>query len=202
MGRRLYIMAVALLRGFLTSLVSSLPVIKRASPRNPDHEENYGKMLLKDLMRAIYYHPDLDIARTKLAAARAGVITAVQVPNPTLNVGLTYNSTVVMPTPWTVGTLVNFLLETFGRREIRIAQAEGLAEAARDDLATATWQVRGSVRNALQRFVEFMDRRTTACADRQRLALQDDLVSLLEDRFKTALLAYRSPPRSVLPCAP
>src|SRR5262249_6134327 len=34
---------------------------------------------------AIYYHPDLDIAHSKLAGAEARVITAAQVPNPSLS---------------------------------------------------------------------------------------------------------------------
>src|SRR5436305_13018828 len=33
-------------------------------------------------LAALYFHPDLDISRSKLAAARAAVVTARQRPNP------------------------------------------------------------------------------------------------------------------------
>lgn len=144
--------------------------------RTPTSSWDLGRLTLA----AIYYHPDLDVARTKLASARAGVITAAQIPNPTLNASLTYNSTVTTPTPWTVGTMVNFLLETFGRRQYRIEQAEGLAEAARDDLATATWQVRGTVRTAL---LNLWAGERRLMLNKRRLALQEEFVSALENRF-------------------
>lgn len=131
-------------------------------------------------LAAIYYHPDLDIARTKLASAKAGVVSAGQIPNPTLDVAATYNSTVLTPSPWAVGTMVNFLLETFGRRQYRIAQAEELTEAARDDLATATWQVRGQVRTAL---LNLWAAQRKVTLTQHRLQLQDQLVNLLENQL-------------------
>lgn len=132
-------------------------------------------------LAAVYYHPDLDIARGKLASARASVITAAQIPNPSLSVGGFYNNTVLTPSPWNVGALVNFLLETFGKRQYRIAQADELAEAARYDLATATWQVRSAVRTALLALWAANQRVTLT---RQRLDFQNQLVGLLEDRLK------------------
>jgi cobalt-zinc-cadmium efflux system outer membrane protein len=95
-------------------------------------------------LAAVYYHPNLDIARAKLAAARAAVITARQVPNPSLSFEqLSYNLSVPTPSPWTVAPFVNFLIETFGKREYRTGQARALVDAARDDLNTVSWQVRG-----------------------------------------------------------
>lgn len=131
-------------------------------------------------LAAIYYHPDLPIARTKLASAKAGVVTAGQFPNPTLDIAATYNSTVLTPSPWTVGTLVNFLIETFGRQQYRIAEAKELTEAARDDLATATWQVRSHVRASL---LNLWAARQRLALTRQRLQLQERLVSLLESQL-------------------
>lgn len=136
--------------------------------------------LAKLTLAALYYHPDLDISRARLAAARAGIITARQIPNPSLGVGLTYNSTVTTPSPWTIGAIINFLLETSGRRGYRTAQAQALSEAAREDLATAGWQVRGRVRAALLNlWVAEQRLRLT----KQRLDLQDQLAGLLERRF-------------------
>lgn len=132
-------------------------------------------------LAAIYYHPDLDIARAKLATARAGVITAAQIQNPALTIGGFYNGTVLTPSPWNVGTLVNFLLETFGKRQYRIAQADELAEAARYDLATATWQVRAAVRTAL---LDLWAANQPLTLTKQRLDFQNQLVGFLESRLK------------------
>ena len=131
-------------------------------------------------LAAVYYHPDLDIARAKLATVRAGVTTAAQIPNPSLGVGLTYNASVATPSPWTIGPAITFLLETAGRREYRTAQARALTQAAREDLASAGWQVRGRVRAALIDLWAAGRRRDLA---RERLELQDRLAGLLERRF-------------------
>lgn len=132
-------------------------------------------------LAALYYHPDLDIARARLAAARAGITTARQVPNPSLDLGLTYNATTTTPSPWTVGLLVNFIVETFGKREYRTAEARYLAEAAKDDLARATWLVRSRVRDALLVLWIGNERLSRA---QQRLAEQETLVRLIERRFE------------------
>ena len=132
-------------------------------------------------LAALYYHPNLDIARAKLAEARAGVITAQQVPNPSLSFEeLSYNTTVATPSPWTIAPIINFLIETFGKREYRTAAAQDLAEAARDGLAAASWQVRGGVRTAMLSLWAAQDRLALL---RQKLELQNQLVTLLEHRF-------------------
>jgi cobalt-zinc-cadmium efflux system outer membrane protein len=135
---------------------------------------------------ALYYHPDLDIAHARLASAQAGVITAHQRPNPILNFSAVIGSNAVAGAitpgalPVIVGPVINFIIETFGKREDRTAQAERLAESARWDLATAGWQVRGRVRTALLNLWAAQQRMTLA---RQRIDLQEQLVGLLERRL-------------------
>lgn len=100
-------------------------------------------------LAALYYHPDLDLARARLAAARADVTLAGQGPNPSAGLPLGYNATTAVPSPWTVGLMVDFIVETFGKREARTARAAHLADAARADLESAAWKVRAGVRDAL-----------------------------------------------------
>jgi cobalt-zinc-cadmium efflux system outer membrane protein len=137
-------------------------------------------------LAAVYYHPSLDIARAKLASARAGVTTAAQIPNPLLNIAGIYNSTVLTPSPWNVSAMVNFLIETFGKRGHRIAQAGALADAARDDLATATWQVRGAVRTALLDLWAASERVRLL---KEQLHDQNQLVDVLDQRQKAGQAA-------------
>ena len=53
-------------------------------------------------LASFYFHPDLDVARAELAAARAGALTAGERENPSLSVASGYNSTtsVNVITPW------------------------------------------------------------------------------------------------------
>lgn len=131
-------------------------------------------------LAALYFHPDVEISRAKLALARAGVVTAGQIPNPNLNLSPTYHATLANPSAWTVGILVNFLLETFGKRELRVEQARNLVEAAREDLASASWQIRGKVRSALLDVWAATGR--IRLIERRR-GVQQQLVAVLERRF-------------------
>ncbi|HET7594297.1 MAG TPA: TolC family protein, partial [Stellaceae bacterium] len=72
------------------------------------------------------------------------------------------------------------VLETFGRRSHRVDEAAGLAEAAKQDLAGVAWGVRARVRSALQALWAAETRRQLL---ERRLALQEQLVGLLERRF-------------------
>lgn len=128
-------------------------------------------------LTAVYFHPDLKVADAKLATARAGVITARERPNPTLDLSGLINST---SPPLTVGFAVNLLLETFGKRGYRTEQARELAEAARYDIATTTWQVRGGVRNAL---LDLWAAQRRIAFSQSRLEMETQLVGLLERRL-------------------
>jgi cobalt-zinc-cadmium efflux system outer membrane protein len=135
---------------------------------------------------AIYYHPDLDIAHAKLTAAEAGIITAREHPNPVLNFTTIFSQAAVSgaippgAAPLTIGPVIDFILETFGKREYRTAQARHLTESARWDLATAGWQVRGHVRTALLNLWAAQQRLSLT---QHKLDLQGQLVGLLERRL-------------------
>jgi outer membrane protein, heavy metal efflux system len=136
-------------------------------------------------LAAIYYHPELDIARARLALSRARVITAGQRPNPTLNFAAIVNTAAVAGAiapgaiPLTIGPVINLIVQTFGKREYRVGQASQLTEASRWDLATAGWQVRAGVRGAL---LDLWAARQRIALTRQRLDREEELVRLLERR--------------------
>lgn len=131
-------------------------------------------------LAALYFHPEMEVSRSKLALARAGITTARQVPNPTLSFQPGQYPAVVDASAWTVGFLVNFVIEIGGKRERRVEQARNLAEAARQDVGTAAWEVRSGVRSAL------LD--LWAAGGRHRLVerrqtVQGQVVGLLEVHF-------------------
>lgn len=131
-------------------------------------------------LAALYFHPELEVSRAKLALARAGVKTAGQIPNPTLSFAPGQYPALVSASAWSVGFLVNFVLETAGKRGKRIEQARNLVEAARQDIATAAWQVRGGVRSAL---LDLWAAEGRLRLVERRLTVQAQVVTLLEGRF-------------------
>lgn len=137
-------------------------------------------------LAALYFHPDIKIAQARLAGAEAAIIAARERPNPVLNFTNNIVEAAVAGTippaaaPITIGPVIDLVIETGGKREARTAQAQDLAEAARWDISTAEWQVRGRVRDAL---LDIWAAHERATLTRQRLALQDQLVELLEHRL-------------------
>jgi len=101
-------------------------------------------------LAAVYFHPDLDVARAKLASEEAAITTAGAVPNPTIGFTPEYDINVEQgTTPWTLGLAFDIPIETAGKRGYRIEQAQANALSARLQLAETAWQVRSRLRAAL-----------------------------------------------------
>jgi outer membrane protein TolC len=130
-------------------------------------------------LAALYYHPDMDVARAQYAAARGGVVTAGERPNPTLGLLTGFNSTTPRSevTPWIPEVSLDIPVEVAGKRGIRIAQARKLAEAARWDVLTTAWEVRSRLRGAL---VEVWSAGEKAALLAEQETLQAETARLLE----------------------
>jgi outer membrane protein TolC len=100
-------------------------------------------------LAAFYFQPDLDVARARWAVAQAGQRTAGERPNPSLNLAPGYDTTTKTPSPWIPLVGLDVPIETAGKRGHRLAEAAGLSEAARLDLASTAWLVRSRVRTSL-----------------------------------------------------
>jgi cobalt-zinc-cadmium efflux system outer membrane protein len=125
---------------------------------------------------ALYYHPDLELARASWAVARAGLITAGERPNPGVSTGPGYNSSTPAHTitPWILNFDLDFTIETGGKRRFRIDQARRLSESARYRIADMVWQVRARIRQALLDL--FTSTQVAALLDRQRVIQENNLV--------------------------
>ncbi|MCL5279148.1 MAG: TolC family protein [Planctomycetes bacterium] len=136
---------------------------------------------------ALYYHPSLDVARAQWAVAQAGIRTAGQRPNPSVNLAPQYTTNSPSgESPWVAALTFDGIIETAGKRGYRIEQAKQLSESARLKLAAQAWQVRSGLRTSLLNFA----------AARQRVILlqnernaQQQLLELMEGRLKAGEIA-------------
>lgn len=137
---------------------------------------------------ALYYHPDLEVARASWDLARAGLITAGERPNPTVAAGPGYNSSTPAHTitPWILNLNLDFTIETAGKRGRRIDQARGLSDAARFSVAATAWQVRARVRQSLLDL--FAATESAAVLDRQR-GIQEANIALLQRQLTAGAIS-------------
>lgn len=133
-------------------------------------------------LTAFYYHADVEVARAKLAAAQAALVTAGARPNPTAGFSPTYNADAAGGvSPWMLGFTLDVPIETAGKRGYRVAEAQHAANSARLAFASTAWQVRSRVRKAL---VDLQAATLSQTILVTQQAVQNQVVELLEARFK------------------
>ncbi len=134
------------------------------------------------MLAALYYHPDLDVARAHWEVSKARIVTASGRPNPTLGLDPEFVTNAARGiSPWILGLALDVPVETASRRGHRIARARDLSEAERLRIATTAWHVRSRLRATLLRL--FSARRKQSILKRQ-LDLQRETVTLLEQRLR------------------
>lgn len=101
-----------------------------------------------------YYSSALRVQLAKLAVDRANMITASELPNPTVAVSPAYAAqSPAGMSPWLLGFDFDIPIQTAGRREDRMAQAAALTQAGRFDLGQIAWNVRRRIREALVNYL-------------------------------------------------
>lgn len=137
-------------------------------------------------LAALYFHPDLDVARAQVAVAEAGGRTAGQRPNPTLGVTPGYNTSSQGISPWILTFSLDVPIETAGKRGYRVAQAQHLSQAARFNLAGVAWQIRSGVRHAL---LDLQAASETEAVLHSQAEVLRVLVGLLERQLEAGMVA-------------
>jgi cobalt-zinc-cadmium efflux system outer membrane protein len=137
-------------------------------------------------LAAFYYHPDLDLARARWRQARAATATAGEIPNPTLDVGPEYITNTQGQPPWALGFVLNFPIETAGRRGLRVEESKHLSRAAEWGVAETAWQVRSRLRASILEL--FHAKRLVALLERQS-DLREKLLTVLDQRLASGMVA-------------
>jgi cobalt-zinc-cadmium efflux system outer membrane protein len=125
-----------------------------------------------------YYSPDLEIARSQIAIAEAGIRAAGARINPTLGLDSGFNTNPESAAIY--GILPTFTIETAGKRGLRILQAEKQAEAARIGLAEAGWLLRSRIRTAFYDHVFALRRRDLLQVEQ---SIRSEIVEIFDKRL-------------------
>lgn len=128
---------------------------------------------------AIYYSPDVRLARAQLRVAEAQIIAAGARPNPSLSGDIGYNTS---PESRRLFTLIpNFTIQTAGKRGYQILQAERMMEAARLAVGEVGWRVRSRARGAMLDYLFWVRRRHLLRREEQ---LRSEIVQIFDRRLE------------------
>lgn len=132
-------------------------------------------------LAALYYHPDLELARARWATAEAARITAGESPNPSVSVLPAFDTTRAAPSPWVVTASLDVPIETAGKRGYRLAQAGHLSDAARASIGLVAWQVRSRLRRTMIALYAAVE---TEALLRHQQSVQAEIVEILEAQLR------------------
>ncbi len=140
-------------------------------------------------LAALYFSPDLDVARAKWQVTRASVLAAAQIPNPSIQFSVGYvRNAPSGDSPHTRDLGIDIPIETAGKRGYRTTRAESLSDAARFDIRNVAWQSRSGVR---ARLLDWGAAQARAAILAKNVKVQESIASMLARRL--ALGAASSP---------
>lgn len=122
-------------------------LIAQNYPQNQLPIKSWGTTEL--IYSALFFHPDLNVARANWRAAQSREITAAQRKDLGVSASAQHHSKSQDSSPWTYSLGIDVPIVTAGKREAQIAQATNLSEAARIEIAQNAWIVRSRVIKSL-----------------------------------------------------
>jgi outer membrane protein TolC len=134
---------------------------------------------------ALFFHPDLDLARSEWRAAQSSEITASERIDPKISASAGKNTKNNIETsPWTYSLGIEIGIITAGKREARIDRAANLSEAARINIAQKAWQVRTRLAKSLLEYVYSLQQ---TAALQKEVDLRMAIVEMLEKRVDAGI---------------
>jgi len=134
---------------------------------------------------ALFFHPQLDVARAQWRAARSAEVTAAQRPLPGISTNVeNHSQNDGGVSPWTYGLSIDVPVETGGKRQARIDRATSLTEAARIDIAQRAWEVRSRLTYSL---IDYNFSAQQILILQAELDLRTAIVGMLEKRLEAGM---------------
>ncbi len=137
---------------------------------------------------ALYFHPDMRIARARADLARAQRDSAGARAGIGARVRPEYHGRELPEDngPWTLGLELEIPLASQGKRNARIERGAFLADAADIDVAVAAWDVRARVRD---RYIDVQSDREALAAFDAQIAARREVLALIERRVQAGMLS-------------
>lgn len=133
---------------------------------------------------AVFERPDLKIVGADYRVALGKLKIAEQIPNPTVGVSAGFNVTQPLPTPWSVGPILSFLIQNFLNRDALIGAARQNILAARAAIDSVAWDERMRVYDAL---LALRSDRLTGNLYRQQAAVDRRIAQAVLERYQVGV---------------
>ncbi|HEY5928894.1 MAG TPA: TolC family protein [Burkholderiales bacterium] len=137
---------------------------------------------------ALYFHPDMRIARARAELAHAQRDSAGTPADIGVRVRPEYHTRELPEDngPWTLGLELEIPLVSQGKHDARVERGAFLADAADIDVAVAAWEVRARVRD---RFIDLQSDREALAALEAQIAARREMLGLVERRVQAGMLS-------------
>jgi outer membrane protein TolC len=133
---------------------------------------------------ALFFHPDLNVARANWRAQQAGIITAGQSPEISVNGSAGRHSQHKNKSPWTYSLGIDVPIVTAGKKQAAIDEASHLSEAARIEIAQTAWQVRSRLAKSLLDY-QYASQQSTILAS--EVKYRTAIVDMLQKRVDAGM---------------
>jgi outer membrane protein TolC len=146
---------------------------------------------LKDLtLVALYFHPDIRVARARAVVAHAelGSAAAPRAWSARLQPGYHSRKQPEDKGPWSLGLELEIPLVSQDRRAARVERSAFLADAADLDIASTAWSVRSRVRD---RYLDLQAGREALASLDAQLAARKEMLALVHRRVEAGMLSAR-----------
>ncbi len=137
---------------------------------------------------ALYFNPDVDVARAQAVASRAALATAAKRAPLSVELAAEHHSREVDGSPWGLRVAVGLPVGRATRREARLEKATFIADAAEIEIAASMWRVRGAVRDAV---IELKASEQRARLLAQRRQVHQELLQLQQRRVEAGMMSAR-----------
>ena len=133
---------------------------------------------------ALYFHPQLDVARAQLQASQAREITAGQRTDPSFSgsVGRSEDD----EASWIYSIGLDIPLQTANKRELSLELAQSLSEATRIEIGQTAWEVRSRL---LSSWIDYNAALQQTRALQQEVDVHHEIMDMLNKRVEVGMLS-------------
>ncbi|MGV3581713.1 MAG: TolC family protein [Methylophilus sp.] len=134
---------------------------------------------------ALFYHPNLSLAKAKLALAQSNIEISGLKQNPAIGAQLSHSNLANGDKrPWAYSLQVEIPIETTSKRAIKVEEAQHLAEVAEMDVAEMAWSLRHQLKMDI---IDYAENTEKIKLLEKQLTIYEKLITLYDKRLLEGL---------------